>query len=54
MNESTREVISWIKENANGRQVILIGFSLGAQIAVDVLSREPDIVDIAVINSALV
>lgn len=54
MNESAQEVISWIKENANGRQVILIGFSLGAQIAVDVLSREPDIVDIAVINSALV
>ncbi|UYO35937.1 alpha/beta hydrolase [Bacillus zhangzhouensis] len=54
MRECVHEVISWIKENANGRKVILIGFSLGAQIAIDVLSREPDIVDIAVINSALV
>ncbi|MEW6980356.1 alpha/beta fold hydrolase [Bacillus pumilus] len=54
MRESTREIISWIEEHAHGRTVILIGFSLGAQIAVDMLSREPDIVDIAVINSALV
>ncbi|PCK23296.1 peptidase [Bacillus pumilus] len=54
MRESAREVISWIREHAQSRTVILVGFSLGAQIAVDVLSREPDIVDIAVINSALV
>ncbi|WP_144526071.1 alpha/beta fold hydrolase [Bacillus pumilus] len=54
MQESALEVISLIKEHAQGRQVILVGFSLGAQVAVDVLSKEPDIVDIAVINSALV
>lgn len=54
MQENTLEVISWIRQHAHGRTVILIGFSLGAQVAVDVLSREPDIVDIAVINSALV
>nr|MDF9459978.1 hypothetical protein [Bacillus pumilus] len=41
-------------KDAHGRKVILIGFSLGAQVAVEVLSNEPDIVDIAVINSALV
>ncbi|MCW1837841.1 alpha/beta fold hydrolase [Bacillus xiamenensis] len=54
MRESAGEIISWIEQHAQGRIVILIGFSLGAQIAVDVLSREPDIADIAVINSALV
>lgn len=54
MRESAYEIISWIKEHAHGRTVILIGFSLGAQVAVDVLSREPDIADIAIINSALV
>ncbi|GLF92068.1 hydrolase [Bacillus safensis] len=54
MSESANEIISWIKEQAHDRTVILIGFSLGAQIAVDVLSREPDIIDIAIINSALV
>lgn len=54
MRESAFEIISWIKEHAHGRTVILIGFSLGAQVAVDVLSREPDIADIAIINSALV
>ncbi|WHX45238.1 alpha/beta hydrolase [Bacillus pumilus] len=54
MRESALEVISWIKQNAHGHKVILVGFSLGAQVAVEVLSKEPDIVDIAVINSALV
>ncbi|WP_223249607.1 alpha/beta fold hydrolase [Bacillus sp. NMCN6] len=54
MRESALEVISYIKQHAHGRTVILIGFSLGAQVAVEVLSSDPDIVDIAVINSALV
>lgn len=54
MKESAREIISWIEQHAHGRTVILIGFSLGAQVAVDILSREPDLVDMAVINSALV
>ncbi|MFS0655391.1 alpha/beta fold hydrolase [Bacillus sp. 179-C3.3 HS] len=54
MKENAREVITWMKQHAHGRTVILIGFSLGAQVAVELLSSEPDLVDVAVINSALV
>ncbi|MFJ5965733.1 alpha/beta fold hydrolase [Bacillus sp. NPDC093026] len=54
MRESAYEIISWIEQQAHGRVIMLVGFSLGAQIVVDILSRKPDLVDIAVINSALV
>ncbi|OLP65695.1 hypothetical protein BACPU_13130 [Bacillus pumilus] len=54
MKESAREIISWMEQHAHGRTKILIGFSLGAQIAVEVLASEPELIDMAVINSALV
>jgi len=41
-----------IEEKANGKQVIVVGFSLGAQVAVQLLSIKS--VDYAIINSALV
>ncbi|MBU5438588.1 alpha/beta hydrolase [Tissierella sp. MSJ-40] len=51
---SAEELIKLIEEIANGKKVILIGFSLGAQIIIQILSMKPDLIDFAIINSALV
>lgn len=51
---SAEQLIELIKEKANGQKVSVIGFSLGAQITLQILSLEPDLVDHAMINSALV
>jgi pimeloyl-ACP methyl ester carboxylesterase len=48
------ELINLIKEKANSREIIIIGFSLGAQVAIQMLSMEPALFDYAIINSALV
>lgn len=54
INDTARQIIEIIQNKRNGREVTLAGFSLGAQIAVEVLSLQPEIADYAVINSALV
>lgn len=54
IHSSAEEIGSLIQAKAQGKQVILVGFSLGAQIAIKILSLYPDLVDYAVINSALV
>lgn len=43
-----------IKEKAADKPIIVIGFSLGAQVAIQMLSMKPDLIKYAVINSALV
>ena len=43
-----------IEEKAEGKKVIVIGFSLGAQVTIQMLSMRPDLIDYAIINSALV
>lgn len=43
-----------IEEKGKGKQIIVIGFSLGAQILIQMVSMKPNLVDYAVINSALV
>ncbi|WP_107949543.1 alpha/beta fold hydrolase [Lysinibacillus parviboronicapiens] len=53
--ENTAEkMIQLIEKVAEERKIIVIGFSLGAQILVQLLSMRPKLVDYAVINSALV
>ncbi|MEH7381025.1 alpha/beta hydrolase [Bacillus sp. JJ1533] len=54
IKDSAERIINLIVEKSNGKKVILIGFSLGAQITVQLLSMKPDLIDIAIINSALV
>lgn len=54
IKDSAERIITIIEEKSNGKKVILVGFSLGAQIIVQILSSKPDIVDYAIINSALV
>ncbi|MGG4266242.1 alpha/beta fold hydrolase [Peribacillus simplex] len=51
---SAEELIKLIEEKASGKKVILIGFSLGSQVLIQMLSMKPDLIDFAIINSALV
>ena len=52
--ESAKKIIQLIESKANEKKVIIIGLSLGAQILVDILSTKPEIIECAIINSALV
>lgn len=51
---SAEAVAKLIEMKAVGRQVMVVGFSLGAQVLVQLLSIKPHLIDVAVINSALV
>ncbi len=51
---SAEKLIELVQEKANGKQVIVIGFSLGAQVTIQMLSMKPELIDYAMINSALV
>lgn len=51
---SAELMINLIDTKAEGKPVILIGFSLGAQVALQILSMRPHSIDYAMINSALV
>ncbi|MDN7241326.1 alpha/beta hydrolase [Planococcus sp. N028] len=53
IHESAELLIKLIEEKAKGKQVILIGFSLGSQVLIQILSSRPDLIDIAIVNSAL-
>ncbi|MFJ7934646.1 alpha/beta fold hydrolase [Sporosarcina sp. NPDC096371] len=48
------EIIELIEERKNGREVNIVGFSIGAQITLAIISLAPTLVQSAVINSALV
>jgi len=54
IKNSAEQLIDLIIDKRNGNKVIIIGFSLGAQIAVQILSLQPQLIDYAIINSALV
>lgn len=54
IEQSARELLLLIEEKANGKPIIVIGFSLGAQIAIQMLSINPSLIDFTIINSALV
>lgn len=47
-------IVQLIEERGRGKKVIVIGFSLGAQVMVQLLSIKPNLIDFAIINSALV
>ncbi|MBO1515515.1 alpha/beta fold hydrolase [Metabacillus bambusae] len=48
------EMIELLRVKANGRSITIVGFSLGAQIAIEIISLAPEFISYAVINSALV
>ncbi|SES25399.1 Pimeloyl-ACP methyl ester carboxylesterase [Gracilibacillus ureilyticus] len=54
IESSAKSLIALIEEKAQNKEVIVTGFSLGAQVLVQMLSEKPDLIDMAIINSALV
>ena len=54
IEENAKRVIQYIDENLNGSVTMICGLSLGAQIAVEILSQRFDICKAAIIESALV
>ena len=51
---SAEMIIELIEEIAKGKKIIIIGFSLGAQVTIQILSIKPELIHYAIINSALV
>lgn len=54
ITSAAADINSLIEEKAAGKQVVVIGFSLGAQVLISMLSQKPSLIDYAMINSALV
>lgn len=54
INDAASKVLTSIREIVGNERIILIGFSLGAQLAVEIMSKWPEKVDSAIISSALV
>ena len=54
IKRSAEDIIKLIEAKAGGKKIILIGFSLGAQVIIKLLSLKPELVDVAIINSAAV
>ncbi|MFJ7735759.1 alpha/beta fold hydrolase [Lysinibacillus sp. NPDC097287] len=53
IRESAKLLNDLIIEKANGQTVNVVGFSIGAQVLVEMLSLQPTLIDKAMINSAL-
>jgi len=53
MESAANEIIEIIKERAHGGKAHIVGLSLGAQVAVQILSMAPEVVDHAVITGTL-
>ncbi|WP_316571504.1 alpha/beta hydrolase [Neobacillus sp. YIM B06451] len=54
IQSSAEKVNELIEKIADGKKVIVIGFSLGAQVTIQMLSMDPNSIHYAIINSALV
>lgn len=54
INDSSQKLIRLVENIANEKDIIVVGFSLGAQVLIQMLSIKPDLIDYAIINSALV
>lgn len=50
---SAEKINGLIEDLATDKKVIVIGFSLGAQVAVKMMSLKPDLIDYAILNSTL-
>jgi len=54
IEDCANKLLTIIEEKAKNKRVIVVGFSLGAQIAIKMISIKPQLIDSAIINSALV
>src|SRR5699024_6445798 len=52
--DSAEALIKLIEEKGNSKKLIIIGFFLGAHVFIQILSMKPNLIDYAMINSALV
>ena len=53
IQDCAEQLLSYIQTHFNGHIQVLSGFSLGAQIAVTMLSMKPDLCDYAMLESAM-
>lgn len=54
IDHAAEQIIKLIEEKREGKSVVAIGFSLGSQVLLSMLSKKKDLIDFAMINSALV
>lgn len=54
IDDSARKIIALIEQIKNGKSITVVGFSLGAQVFIKMVSMQTDLIDYAIINSALV
>lgn len=54
INFCAEKIIELVEEKGKDKPIIVIGFSLGAQVLTAMLSIKPNLIDYAIINSALV
>jgi pimeloyl-ACP methyl ester carboxylesterase len=54
INDAASKVLAAVMDIVGNERISLVGFSLGAQLAVEIISRWPEKVDSALISSALV
>lgn len=53
VHHCAEEILALINARAHGKPVIVIGFSLGAQVTIQMLSLNSELIDYAIVNSAL-
>lgn len=54
IRKSSEDISKLIEKIAKGKKIIVIGFSLGAQVLIQMVSMNPSLIQTAIINSALV
>lgn len=54
INGAADNVIELIETIGKNKRIVVVGFSLGSQVLIAMLSKKPDLIDYAMINSALV
>ncbi|MCJ1907535.1 alpha/beta hydrolase [Planococcus ruber] len=54
IRKSAEDISKLIEKLASGKKIIVVGFSLGAQVLIQMLSMNPSLIHSAIINSALV
>ena len=54
IDKCAEDLIDYLKTNVPNKETIVVGFSIGAQIALEMLAKEPSLIDYAMINSAMV
>ncbi|NJP38443.1 alpha/beta fold hydrolase [Alkalicoccus luteus] len=54
IDEAADECLKLVKRKGREKKVVVVGFSLGAQVVISMLGKKPSLIDAVMINSALV